>query len=174
MDTNQTQGNSGGVQYNYGDQGSSGSSQSTGGGKPSGKYKSSVTFDTKIKIPENNLSFDQNYFLQLIAGSIALRIDEKEKIILSIPKLSQRQVDELMKIFEEEKDEFDKLAEKYPDQIKQLRDKAKTEWKLFETKDDQKMEQEENKNKVDDIKNLLLNKTQEPKTNNQDELPKAA
>ncbi len=150
------------AQYTYnGDNGNA-------GGKPSGKYKGNI-FQTAIKIPAHNLSFDENYFLQLIAGSIALRIDEKEKIIDSIPKLSQRQVDELMKIFEEEKDKFDELAAKYPDQIKQLRDKAKNDWKLMETKLEQKKETEVNQNKVDELKNLL-----KKSDDNSDSLPKAA
>ena len=55
-------------------------------------------FKTTIVIPPHSISFDENKFLNLLAGSISLTKDEKKKIIDSIPKLRQDQVDELMRI----------------------------------------------------------------------------
>ena len=52
-------------------------------------------FKTTIKIPAHSLKFDEAYFIKLLAGSISLTRDEKKRIVDSIPKLRQEQVDEL-------------------------------------------------------------------------------
>ena len=65
------------------------------------------SFITSIPIPVHpNTQFDEQKFLELLAKSISLTKTEKQRIITSIPKLSQYQIDELMRIFKEEQKKF--------------------------------------------------------------------
>jgi hypothetical protein len=91
-------------------------------------------FSTSIKIPAHNLKFDEMYFLKLMSGSISLMKEEKIKIIESVPKLSQFQVDELIRILEEEKRKFAELDEKHQTKIQELQKKQDEDWKYLEMK----------------------------------------
>lgn len=85
-----------------------------------------------IKIPPHTLKFDEQYFLHLLAGSISLTRDEKKRIIESIPKLKQSQVDELIRIFEEERRKFAELSAKHVEQLKKLEKQHWAEWQDLE------------------------------------------
>lgn len=85
-----------------------------------------------IRIPANNLSFDGQYFLRLLAGSISLSKDEKLRIIESIPRLQQSQIDELIRIFEEEKRKFAELSAKHVDQLQKLEKEHAADWQDIE------------------------------------------
>jgi len=85
-----------------------------------------------IKIPPHSLNFDEQYFLHLLAGSISLTKDEKKRIIESIPKLKQSQVDELIRIFQEERTKFAELSAKHVDQLKKLEDQHLRDWQDIE------------------------------------------
>lgn len=113
-------------------------------------------FKTNVNLPEHpNTKFDDNKFLELLAGSVSLSIEEKKKIITMVPTLSQFQIDELMKIFVEEIEKFDELAKKHPDQVKSLREKHKNQWVLYETSLVQEAKQAEDQQKADEIKKQL-------------------
>lgn len=71
-------------------------------------------------LPHPNTTFDEKKFLELLAGSISLTVNEKRKIVQAIPQLSQFQIDELIKIFEEEKGKFAELEKQHSDQIAEL------------------------------------------------------
>ena len=71
----------------------------------------------RVKIPAHGLKFDEQYFLHLLAGSISLTKDEKIRIIESIPKLKQSQVDELIRIFEEERKKLAELGNEHVPQL---------------------------------------------------------
>jgi len=86
-----------------------------------------------VKIPAHSLSFDENLFLRLLAGSISLSRDEKKRIIDTIPKLKQSQVDELIRIFEEEKFKFSQLSKKHVPQLEKLAKQHYQEWMDLET-----------------------------------------
>lgn len=81
-----------------------------------------------IKIPPHKLQFDGNKFLLLLAGSISLNKDEKIRVIKSIPKLSQQQIEELIRILEEEKRKFSKLDIKQKETLRSLEMKNTAEW----------------------------------------------
>lgn len=81
-----------------------------------------------VKIPEHTLKFDEQHFLHLLAGSISLTKDEKARIVESVPKLRQSQVDELIRIFEEERLKFSQLSAKHVDQLKKLEDQHYADW----------------------------------------------
>ncbi len=113
-------------------------------------------FTTNIKLPEHpTTTFNELYFLELLAGSISLTIDEKKKIIEAVPKLSQYQIDELMKIFEEEKSKFAELAEKHADQINKLKAQHRSEWEMLELETKQTGQKQEDQSKADEIRKQL-------------------
>ncbi len=53
-----------------------------------------------------NIHINREIFANLLCWSISLTIDEKKRIMESVPKLSQHQVDELQVIFEDERYKF--------------------------------------------------------------------
>lgn len=85
-----------------------------------------------IEIPAHELNFDEQLFLHLLAGSISLTKDEKKRIVESIPKLRQEQVDELIRIFEEERRKFAELSAKHVDQLKKLEKQHWEDWQDIE------------------------------------------
>lgn len=85
-----------------------------------------------VAIPAHGLKFDEQYFLHLLAGSISLAKDEKKRIIESIPKLRQEQVDELIRIFEEERSKFAELSAKHVEQLKKLEKQHWADWQDIE------------------------------------------
>ncbi|EKD63467.1 MAG: hypothetical protein ACD_51C00273G0001, partial [uncultured bacterium] len=112
-------------------------------------------FKTTIKIPAHSLKFDEAYFIKLLAGSISLTRDEKKRIVDSIPKLRQEQVDELVKILEEEREKFIELSPKHAAQLKKLEEEHKRDWQDIESMYVQESKKKEEATKVDDIKKQL-------------------
>ena len=91
----------------------------------------------KIKLPKHDMSFDDAYFVKLLAGSISLSREEKKRIIESVPKLKQSQIDELINIFEEEKEKFAALSKKHVPQLEKLAQQHYDEWMDLETEYEQ-------------------------------------
>ena len=108
-----------------------------------------------VKCPPHNLNFDDEYFITLLAGSISLSKDEKKRIIESIPKLKQSQIDELIRIFEEEKQKFAALSKKHVPQLEKLAEQHYKEWMDLETEFFQEGKKKEDTNKADDIRKKL-------------------
>ncbi|MFH1720350.1 MAG: hypothetical protein ABH856_01960 [Patescibacteria group bacterium] len=109
------------------------------------------------QVPKHSLKFDEQYFLKLLAGSISLTKDEKAKIIESIPKLKQSQIDELIRIFEEEKQKFAQLSAKHTDQLEKLAEKHYQDWMDIEMSQQQQEKYSEDDKKAEEIrKNLGL------------------
>lgn len=108
-----------------------------------------------IPVPAHNLKFDEQYFLRLLAGSISLTKDEKKRIIESIPKLRQAQIDELIKIFEDEKKKFAELSKKYTEQLEKLAQKHFEDWMDLETSFKQQKKTVEDDKKAEEIRKKL-------------------
>jgi len=105
------------------------------------------SFITSIPVPAHpSTQFDEKKFLELLAKSISLTKTEKQRIITSITKLSQYQIDELMRIFEEEQKKFSELNQKHENQLKAIEDKHKDDWSDIEMQS----KQDEKKKKDDD------------------------
>ena len=100
--------------------------------QPIGTFGFGDDFKTKIKIPPHKLSFDENLFLKLLAGSISLTKDEKKRIIEAVPQLTQFQVDELIRILTEEKTKFAELDIKHKEQLDGLSGRHHQEWEELE------------------------------------------
>jgi hypothetical protein len=113
--------------------------------------------ELKVKIPTHQLKFDEAHFMRLLAGSISLSKEEKKKIIESVPKLKQAQIDELIRIFEEEKQKFAALSKKHVPQLEKLADQHYNDWMDLEAEMEQTKKKEEDQGKADEIrKNLGL------------------
>ena len=83
-----------------------------------------------IPVPAHpETTFDDQKFLTLLRGSISLTRDEKWRIIMAIPKLSQFQIDELQKILEEERHKFSELSPKHLLQLQKLEQKHADDWR---------------------------------------------
>ncbi|MBU1953716.1 hypothetical protein KKH03_01955 [Patescibacteria group bacterium] len=108
-----------------------------------------------VQIPAHGLNFDEQYFLHLLAGSISLSKDEKKRIISSIPKLKQDQVDELIRIFEEEKRKFAELSKKHVDQLKKLEKQHGADWQDIELEQKASSKKDEDQAQADEIRKKL-------------------
>lgn len=109
----------------------------------------------KVKIPTHTLQFDENKFLSLLAGSISLSREEKKRIIETIPKLKQAQVDELMRIFEEEKYKFSQLSKKHLPQLEKLAKQHYQDWMDLETQFQADAKKENDQAAADEIRKSL-------------------
>lgn len=130
--------------------------QGSGSSDPNYKFGDiNNNFTTTIKIPPHSLTFDEFYFLKLLSGSISLTIDEKKKIVQSVPKLRQEQIDELIRILEEEKSKFIELSLKHGDQLKKLELKHHQEWQDYEMETRSQNKTSEDQAKADEIRKQL-------------------
>lgn len=81
----------------------------------------------KSNIPAHPATqFNNDEFIKLLAASISLTVNEKKGIILNVPKLSQFQIDELMKIFREEQEKFTALEKKHAEKMAELEKQHKS------------------------------------------------
>lgn len=108
-----------------------------------------------VKVPSHELKFDEQYFLHLLAGSISLTKDEKKRIISSIPKLRQEQIDELIRIFEEERRKFAELSAKHVDQLKKLEKQHWADWQDIEMEQQAGKKKEKDEAEADAIRKQL-------------------
>lgn len=109
----------------------------------------------KVKIPPHTLKFDEQYFLHLLAGSISLTRDEKSRIIESIPKLKQSQIDELIRIFEEERRKFAELGQEHVPQLDKLAHQHYEDWMDIEMRQEQQHAQSQDEQKAEEIRKQL-------------------
>jgi hypothetical protein len=126
-------------------------------------------FQTKIKLPKHNLSFDENKFLRLLAGSISLTKDEKKRIIEAVPKLTQYQVDELVRILEEEKRKFSELDVRHKGQLDELETKHHREWEDLEIEMSSGEVQKEEESEMEKVRAALSTGSQEKRPSNSSE-----
>ena len=108
-----------------------------------------------VRVPAHKLDFDEQYFLHLLAGSISLTKDEKARIIDSIPKLRQEQIDELIRIFEEERRKFAELSAKHVDQLKKLEKQHWADWQDIELGQKANEKKDEDAAKAEEIRKKL-------------------
>jgi gas vesicle protein len=84
--------------------------------------------------PHPNTTFDEDNFLMLLEGSISLTMEEKQRVIEAIPRLSIEQINELISIFTEEKQKFSELENEFADDVKKLKEEREREIERVETK----------------------------------------
>ncbi len=109
-----------------------------------------------LKLHSEMVEINPEEFLDLLKFSLSLNTMEKKRVVDAVPTLSQFQFDELTKVFTEEREKFKDLAKEHPDDIKKLVAKQQTEWidlwDLYKSEEENKGKEEENQDKIDDIK----------------------
>jgi len=112
-----------------------------------------------IKLHSAEVEMDESNFLDLLKFSLSLNTMEKKRVVDAISNLSQFQIDELMKVFSEERIKFKDLAKEHPEDIKKLVVKQQAEWielwDLYKAEQENKSIEQENQDKIDDIKAWL-------------------
>lgn len=102
------------------------------------------------------VTVNKQEFLDLLKFSLSLNTMEKKRVIDAVPTLSQFQFDELTKVFTEERVKFKDLAKEHPEDIKKLVAKQQAEWielwDLYKSELVNKSIEEENQDKINDIK----------------------
>ena len=122
-----------------------------------GNQQQQQQFIASIKIPPHpNTQFNEQEFIQLLAGSISLTVNEKHRIVQAIAQLSQFQIDELIKIFREEQQKFAELEKKHAEQVAELeKQHASGSVEALEDKTEEETKKQEEGSEVDDIKKSL-------------------
>ncbi|OIO53011.1 hypothetical protein AUJ46_06335 [Candidatus Peregrinibacteria bacterium CG1_02_54_53] len=105
--------------------------------------------------PHSETKFDDQHFLTLLCGSISLTRDEKWRIIMAIPKLSQFQIDELQKILEEERRKFSELSPKHLLQLMKLEQKHSDDWRDLQAVSVQQAARGQEEQQADEIRKQL-------------------
>ena len=108
-----------------------------------------------VPVPEHSLNFNESYFMKLLAGSISLSKAEKKRIIDSIPKLRQSQIDELVNIFEDEKVKFAELPKKHTTELEKLAKQHLEDWLDIEADYKALGQKDEEAKKAEDIRKSL-------------------
>ncbi|MCK5461211.1 hypothetical protein KAI58_04465 [Candidatus Gracilibacteria bacterium] len=109
--------------------------------------------DHIFKIPAHpNTTFDEENFLTLLEGSISLTMEEKERVIAAMPRLSMEQINELISIFEEEKQKFSELENEFAGDVQKLKDEREKEIQKVEVKKEEKSAGEDDAEKTAKIK----------------------
>lgn len=120
-----------------------------------GSIMAGVT-NENIPVPAHaETQFDEQKFLSLLRGSISLTRDEKWRIIMAIPKLSQFQLDELQKILEEEKHKFSELSPKHLLQLQKLEQKHADDWRDLQAVSIQQNAKSQEQQQAEEIRKQL-------------------
>lgn len=82
----------------------------------------------KVELHNNDLVVDQKYFTRLLMGSFSLNIEKKRLIMESLSDFEQKQIDNLIDIFEEEKHQFAEISKEEISKLQDLADKNIKEW----------------------------------------------
>lgn len=110
----------------------------------------------KANMPAHpNTQFNDDEFIKLLAGSISLTPGEKQGIVKNVAKLSQFQVDELMKIFKEEQQKFTELEKKHAEQLAEL-EKQHSSPELAKEKEEAEVAQQKALDEAEELKRKLM------------------
>ena len=113
----------------------------------------------KLSLHQDWIIVDKEFFLDLLKHSLSLNVTEKQRVIDSVPTLTQFQFDELTKVFLEERQKFRDLAKEHTDDIKKLVEKQKNEWielwELYVIAHKSEQMAKDDQAKIDDIKSQL-------------------
>ena len=113
----------------------------------------------KLSLHQDWIIVDKEFFLDLLKDSLSLNVTEKQRVIDSVPTLTQFQFDELTKVFLEERQKFRDLAKEHTDDIKKLVEKQKNEWielwELYVIAHKSEQMAKDDQAKIDDIKSQL-------------------
>ena len=125
--------------------------------KPAANFRigDHVKIADAVKIPPNELQFDEKEFLTLLAASVSLKKHEKLDIINRIPKLKQFQINELMRIFKSESDKFAELPKEHTPYLQKLVKEKQAEWESIEDQFMMEGAKDSEKDQADEIRKQL-------------------
>jgi Flp pilus assembly protein TadD/DNA-binding MarR family transcriptional regulator len=78
--------------------------------------------------PHPQTAFDEGDFVRWLRGSISLTIDEKHHILAAIPRHSQFQIDNLLRILTDERSKFANLSPKHLLQVRKMERQCARDW----------------------------------------------
>ncbi len=105
--------------------------------------------------PHPNTQFDDENFLTLLEGSISLTMEEKQRVIDAIPRLSIEQINELISIFQEEKQKFAELEGEFADDVAKLKAEREKEIVTVESKKEEAAEADDDAAAAAELKRQL-------------------
>ena len=105
--------------------------------------------------PHPNTQFDEERFLTLLEGSISLTMEEKQRVIDAIPRLSIEQINELISIFEEEKQKFAELEKEFADDVSKLKAEREKEIEMAELKKEEASAEAQDKAAAEALKKQM-------------------
>lgn len=71
----------------------------------------------EIEIPPHRTEFDEDHFKRLVAEGMSLTWDEKERMLLAVPRMTQQQVDTLISLYEEGEERWNEFKNKHKMEI---------------------------------------------------------
>ncbi len=83
------------------------------------KDDKSLAMIKSINLP-TDVKIDTYYFMKLLLNSLSLTVDEKNRIIQALPKLTESQIHDLIRILSEEVYKFGVLDKKHNNQLNEL------------------------------------------------------
>ncbi|MDO4699220.1 MAG: AAA family ATPase [Moraxella sp.] len=82
-------------------------------------------------VDDDDLPFSKEFFFTLLATSLSLDLEDKIKVMKSLPTLSVFQMVSLVEVWIEERVKFVELGKKYPDDIKKLLVQITQDWQTL-------------------------------------------
>lgn len=105
-----------------------------------------ITTILALSVPAHaETTFDDAQFLDLVAHSFSITIDEKKEIVASVPKFSQHQVDELFRILQEERVKFAELNTRHAARLQELEAEHAKQWDALDAHAKQAIEEQHSK-----------------------------
>lgn len=106
--------------------------------------------------PHPNTNFNDEEFLDLLEGSISLSMEEKQRVIEAIPRLSIEQVHELINIFKEEQTKFAELESEFSEDVSRLKQEREKEVDIKKIKQEEESEDSEAEAEAEELRKQLL------------------
>lgn len=105
--------------------------------------------------PHPNTQFDEEIFLTLLEGSISLTLEEKQRVIDAIPRLSMEQINQLLAIFEEEKSKFAQLEAEFAEDVARLKTEREKEIDRASVKKEEQKDEEDSAAEAEEIRRQM-------------------
>ncbi len=106
--------------------------------------------------PHPNTQFDEADFLDLLEGSISLTMEEKNRVIDAIPRLSIDQINELFSIFREERKKFSELEQEFSEDVAKLKAEREKERNIAVIKQEETEEESGSVEEAEELKRKLM------------------
>jgi tetratricopeptide (TPR) repeat protein len=93
-----------------------------------GSITARLSNDGIFVLPHPNTEFNEDNFINSIKRSISVSKDEKRRIIMAVPTLSQHQIEQIMIVLDEEAEKFRKISSKQLGELRRLEESHARDW----------------------------------------------